>query len=305
MKYSIIVPVYNGEKTIELLLEGILDAMKDLLNSIEVIFVHDCGPDGSKEVMETLKKAYPEIVKAVYLTRNYGQHNALIAGMSIAKGAFIITLDEDLQHDPHDFMKLIAHQKSGDFDVVYGTCKTLEHSSFRNITSRLMKRILSIAIKDLHQDYAAFRIIKKEIAKKMTKMRNSYTFLDGYLSWITTNISSVEVAHNKRVAGESAYSVKKLIHHSLNIIFTFSNLPVRLLSISSIFIFIMTLCYTMYIVLRKILLDDLAAGFPTVIISIGLGISLILLGISILGEYLFRVNLKTTKKPNYIVRDEK
>lgn len=303
--YSIIIPVYNGEKTIELLLKKILAAMHNVQESIEVIFVHDCGFDRSKEVMANLKEAYPEIVKTLYLTRNYGQHNALIAGVAIAKGELIITLDEDLQHDPKDFEKLIETQKLGDFDVVYGTCMSLEHSSFRNFTSNLMKKILSIAIKDLHHDYSAFRIIKRDIAKKMTKMRNSYTFLDGYLSWITTNISSVEVTHNKRIAGESAYSMKKLIHHSLNIIFTFSNLPVRLLSISSILIFIITLCYTIYIVIRKIVLNDLAVGFPTIIISIGLGISLILLGISILGEYLFRVNLKTTKRPNYIVRNEK
>lgn len=302
MDISIVVPVYNGEKTLEALYKEIVIFCKSEQLSYEVIFVNDCGPDNSLTVLKRLKTTFHEHVKVIELTRNYGQHNAIIAGFSACSGEMIITMDEDLQHQPKDIKNLLNKQKEGDFDVVYGVYGSLEHSRFRNITSRIMKKVLSYAIENLHNDYSAFRLIKRDIALQLIEMRNSYTFLDGYLSWITNNVGSTEVEHKERLAGESSYTVKKLVEHSINILFTFSNIPIRILSYSSIFIFIITLIYSIYIVVRKLVYDDLIAGFPTLIIAIGIGVSLLLLGLGIIGEYTYRINLKTTKRPNYTIK---
>ena len=126
-------------------------------------------------------------------------------------------------------------------------------------------------------------------------MSNSYTFLDGYLSWITDSVSSVAVKHYDRIAGKSSYTLKKLISHSINIFVTFSNLPIRLLSYASIIVFVITVLYSVYIILKKLLYNDLLQGFPSIIITLGFGISLILLGLGFIGEYIYRINLKTTK----------
>ena len=302
MDISIVIPVYNGEKTLEALHLAIHTFCEEAKVQYEIVFVHDCGPDDSIRVLHKLKNTFTEHIKVIELTRNYGQHNAIIAGFSKSQGDLIITMDEDLQHQPKDIAKLLQKQKEGDYDVVYGVNATSEHSKFRNITSRILKKVLSFSIENLHKDYSAFRLIKRNIALQLIEMRNSYTFLDGYLSWITTNVSSVKVEHKERFAGESSYTMKKLIEHSINILFTFSNIPIRILSYSSIIIFLITLVYSVYIVIRKVLYDDLIAGFPTLIIAIGLGISALLLGLGIIGEYLYRINLKTTRRPNYTIK---
>jgi undecaprenyl-phosphate 4-deoxy-4-formamido-L-arabinose transferase len=134
-------------------------------------------------------------------------------------------------------------------------------------------------------------------------MSNSYTFLDGYLSWITKSFSYTTVSHQQRVAGKSAYSFKKLLDHSINIFVTFSNMPIRLLTGTAIIVFMISLVYSVYVVIRELIYDDFAAGFPSLIIAIGFGVSLMLLGLGVVGEYVYRINLKTTKKPNYLKQE--
>ncbi|MCT4664139.1 MAG: glycosyltransferase family 2 protein [Flavobacteriales bacterium] len=301
MFYSIIIPVYHGEKTIKSLTERILnDFQKD---SLEIIFVYDCGPDQSWETIVEIQKQHPDIVKGIHLSKNFGQHNAIICGIEQSKGDYIITMDEDLQHQPKDIRNLIAHQKEGNYDVVYGVYHQLKHSGFRNLTSNIMAKLLEVSIPGLDKNYTAFRLIKSSIAKQLTTMQNSYTFLDGYISWITTNTSSTKVEHQERMGGTSSYTVKKLIEHSINIFVTFSIIPIRMLSYLSIFTLISTICYSIYIIVRKFLLDDLLSGFPSLMIVIGFGVSFILLGLGIVGEYIHRINLKTTKKPNYSIKE--
>ena len=298
MKYLIIIPVYNGEHTVETLYQR-LHSFFEQKSSFEVIFVYDCGKDNSWEVLLEIKKKFPETVKLIRLSRNFGQHNALICGFEYAKGDFIITMDEDLQHAPEDIQILITKQQENDYDVVYGIYETRKHSRFRNIGSLLLKKIIDIGIPDIHPDYSAFRLIKTAVAKTCINMRNSYTFLDGYLSWITTHCGSCLVSHHERLGGVSAYTFSKLVNHTINIFVTFSNLPIRFLTkMSFIVLFVMTL-YSGYVVVRKLIYDDFAMGYPSLVIIIGFGIGLIMLALGIIGEYIFRINLKTTQRPNY------
>jgi glycosyltransferase involved in cell wall biosynthesis len=301
LDYSIVVPVYRGQDTLRPLAQQLQAFFAETGQSYEVIFVYDCGPDDSwRVILELRAELGPEVVKAVRLARNFGQHNALICGFNYARGRFIVTMDEDLQHRPADIARLAEVQAAGNYDVVYGKYETLQHSGFRNITSRLLKKLLQVGIPDLHPDYTAFRLIRADTARYCLGMSNSYTFLDGYLTWITRSVTSVAVAHQERAAGESSYTVSKLIEHSINIFVTFSDLPVRLLSLTSVVVFVLTSCYSLYIIGRKLILNDFSSGFPTLIITLGFGVGLILLGMGILGEYIHRVNLKTTRRPNFV-----
>lgn len=304
MDLSIIVPVYNGETTIAELARQIVEVMSENRIDYEVFFIYDCGPDNSWSIIDGLVKKH-EHIKGVRLSRNFGQHNAILSGIEFAKGKFIVTMDEDLQHSPKDIIKLCNKQKEFDSDVVYGKYSGLKHSTYRNLTSILMKKILKSTLPDLHQEYSAFRLVKSSIAKEILKMNNSYTFLDGYLSWITKDVDFIEVKHYDRQGGESSYTVKMLIEHSVNIFVTFSNFPIRFLTKLSVAIFFITFCYSFYVIFRKLWFDDLALGFPTLVIVLGFGIGLIMLGIGVLGEYLYRVNLKTTKRPNYNIKELK
>ena len=300
-QYSVVVPTYRGQDTIRSLAQQIDAFFRGAGLTYELIFVNDCGPDQSWQVMQALQQEIgADLVKIVRLARNFGQHNALICGFAHVRGQFIITMDEDLQHSPADIGRLIAAQAAGDFDVVYGKYETLQHSGFRNITSTLLKKLLRASIPDLHADYTAFRLIRTSIARHCLQMRNSYTFLDGYLTWITSNVTSVVVTHGERAAGQSSYTVRKLIEHSINIFVTFSDLPVRVFSVTSVGIFFLTTCYALYVLMRKLLFNDLSAGFPTLAILLGFGVGIILLGMGILGEYIHRINLKTTRRPIFV-----
>lgn len=299
IQYSVVIPVYNGESTIELLYSRLESFFSDTDYVFEVIFVYDHGNDNSWEILLRLKSLFPETIKLIRLSRNFGQHNAIICGFENTEGEYIITLDEDLQHSPEDISKLISKLQEGNFDVVYGKYDSLNHSLVRNFGSKLLKYFIRISIPELHSDYSAYRLIKSSIAKATVDMKNSYTFIDGYLSWITTNCDSCIVSHSERQGGESGYTYRKLLNHAINIFVTFSNYPIRLVTKLSIWLMFLMFIFSIYVLTRKLIFDDFAIGFPTIILAIGFGVGLIMMSLGILGEYIYRINLKTTKRPNY------
>ncbi|MBI9062178.1 MAG: glycosyltransferase family 2 protein [Marinilabiliaceae bacterium] len=300
---SIVIPVYNGEETIEKLHQRIQEFCNSHKHTYEVIFVWDCGPDNSWEVISQLKKQHPTSIKAIHLSRNFGQHNALICGFEQAQGEFIVTMDEDLQHLPEDIDSLIHYQKINNADVVYGFHNRQNHSPFRNITSNLLKSLIQIAIPKLHKNYSAFRLIKADIAKACVNMQNSYTFLDGYLSWITNRFCSCSTNHQKRIAGESSYTFRKLLRHSINIFTTFSDLPIKMVSWLSISFLLFAISYSGYVFIQKTVLKTLIPGYASTIILLSLGFGSVLFALGIIGQYIHRINLKTTKQPNYHISE--
>ncbi|MBI5540677.1 MAG: glycosyltransferase family 2 protein [Bacteroidia bacterium] len=303
--YSIVVPVYSGEFTIKELFNKIEAAFISINKTFEIIFVHDRGIDNSWEVICNLKNQNPTIIKAIQLTRNYGQHNAIICGFEYTSGNYIITLDEDLQHDPADIIKLIIKELDTDADVVYGWYKENEQTFIRKLLSKIFRYIILKGIPGLYSFYSPFRLLKKDIAKATIGMQNSYTFLDGYLTWITSDFEHVNVSHSRRISGKSSYNFSKLITHSINVFVTFSNLPYKILFYLGTILSFSAVIYSVYILLRKILFDDLLPGFATLNILLSLGFGITLLGMGILGEYLQRINQKSTKKPNYLIKHEK
>jgi polyisoprenyl-phosphate glycosyltransferase len=303
MNLSFIIPVYLGEQTVQPLFERIKDSCTKYNYQYEVLFVWDCGPDKSWEKIIELKGKFPKEVKAIRLSRNFGQHNAIICGFAHACGDFMVTMDEDLQHNPEEVNLLIEKQMEDDYDVVYGHYPERQHNSFRNLTSRMLKKLLEFGIPDLNKNYSSYRIIKKDIALATLEMQNSYTFLDGYLSWITTHIGVVLVSHNSRQGGASSYTINKLISHSINIFVTFSSLPIKLVTYLSMVFFVFTFGYATYILLEKLIFNNLIPGFASMVVLISFGIGSILFGIAVIGGYIYRINLKTTKKPNYIVKE--
>ncbi|RMG30215.1 MAG: glycosyltransferase [Bacteroidetes bacterium] len=268
-----------------------------------MICVWDCGPDNSWEVICELQRQHPGQVLGIHLSRNFGQHNALICGFQYARGEFVITMDEDLQHRPADIAKLIAVQQQADYDLVYGSYRAQAHGWLRSTTSSLLRRMLRWGIPELPPHYSPFRLIKTEIARQTTQMNNAYTFLDGYLSWLTSHVGNAPVSHLPRAGGKSAYTFRKLIEHSVNIFITFSRLPIRLFSWAAFGVFLLSTLYSLYVLLRKLVYNDFISGFATIAIFLGMGFGLVLLGLGILGEYLYRINLKTTRRPSFFVRE--
>jgi undecaprenyl-phosphate 4-deoxy-4-formamido-L-arabinose transferase len=223
MKLSIIIPVFRGKDVLQELFERIKGTLSERYD-FEVLFVCDGCDTDSKKVLEKLKESSPSKIKVFRFAHNYGQQRAIQFGFGQASGDFIVTMDEDLQHDPTDILKLVAKQIEGNYDIVYGRFKILENSYIKNLFSIFIRKQLIFCIPTLCSYYSPYRLIRKSCANKVFNMTGPCIFVDEFLSRVTHNISYVEIPHYKRKAGKSSYTFSKLIKLGLSIIFAYSKL---------------------------------------------------------------------------------
>lgn len=302
-KYSIVVPVYNSEKSLEILYNRLTSVFKSISENFEIIFVDDASTDNSWKELEKLYYENNKKVKIIQLMRNFGQHNALICGFHFAKGDYIITLDDDLQNPPEEIPKLIDKIKQG-YDLVYGEYISKKHKWFRNIGSSFIQ-IVYKKLFNLPHKLTSFRIIKKEIINSILNYNKNYTFIDGLIAWQTKNIGVCNVVHDNRLQGKSGYSIKKLLTLAFNLITNFSIFPLQIVSILGFLFAILAFIMTIVFFFKKIFFDIPITGYTSLIISITLfsGIQLITLGL--IGEYIGRIHLNINQKPQYNIRQIK
>lgn len=299
---SVVIPVYRAEGVLEELHQQLIPALEPITQDFEIILVEDCGGDRSWEVIKKLSAEDPRL-RGIKLSRNFGQHAATICGFNVASGAWIVTLDDDLEQNPADIAKLLHKAKQG-YALVYGVYPQRTHSTWRNVTSATARRLFNIAIPSLNYEYTSFRVINKTLAKALCTFDSPFPFIDGYLSWITNNYSTVEVSHGARHEGSSNYTFKKLLLHTINIFVTFSDLPLKIATWTGLCSFLLGMFWLSGIVLAKIFGGITVSGFASLMAGIVLfgGIQLFILGI--FGEYLGRMNFKSSKKPLFVVAEE-
>jgi len=302
VEVSIVIPVYRSANTLRTLHQRLSATLSEFTTDFEIILVEDCGPDDSWAVIEELVASDPH-VRGMRLSRNFGQHAATICGITRSLGRWVVTLDDDLEQRPEDIPVALARAREG-FDLVYGVYGQRSHSKWRNVTSSLARRLFHIAIPSLNYEYTSFRVIDGAIARTLTKFDSPFPFIDGYLSWLTNSYSCVEVAHDQRVDGASNYNFRKLLTHTLNIFVTFSDLPLRFASWIGVGSFFIGMLWLLGIVLGRVLGGITVSGFASVMAGIILfgGIQLLILGI--IGEYLGRMNFKSSRKPLFLVSRE-
>jgi glycosyltransferase involved in cell wall biosynthesis len=301
---SILVPVYNSSEILPNLIERLIPVVKSLNVPFELILVNDGSSDGSWNVIRKFAAKYTWI-HGICLMRNYGQHNALLAGLRVAHYATTITLDDDLQHPPEELPKLVEKLRDG-FDVIYGSPESGTHGFFRNLASVVTKLTLRNAMgAESARHVSAFRAFKTDLRRAFSTFQNPFVSLDVLLTWGTATFGFVRVTHEKRQLGRSTYTVWKLIRHALNMMTGFSVLPLQLASIIGFVFSLGGLSVLAFVLLRFALYRSTVAGFPFLasIIAIFSGAQLFALGI--LGEYLARMYLRMMDKPSYVVRLEK
>ena len=248
MDLSIIIPVYNSEKIIDNLVDQIIDSVKNIktINSYEIILINDCSPDNCWEKIKLLSKKYGA-VKGISLAENFGQHNAIMAGLKECKGEKIITMDDDLQHPPESIKNLV-NELDKNFDVSYTKYLNRQHSFWKKIVSWLNNLISSFLLNKPYDIYlSSFRAFKKKIAKEIINYEGSSIYLDSLILKTTRNISIISVEHRERPHGFSNYGFRKLLLLWSDMIIDLKILPLR---IASIFIIIIL---PFIIVIRKIL----------------------------------------------------
>jgi len=299
---SVVVPVYRSETTLRELHRRLVSSLTSITSDYEIILVEDCGGDGSWQLIQKIA-ADDSRVKGVQLSRNFGQHAATICGILKSRGDWVITLDDDLEQAPEQISALIAKAREG-YSLVYGVYGERTHSIWRNLTSGLARRMFRLAIPSLNYEYTSFRVIEKKIAHALTDFDSPFPFVDGYLSWLTNSYAAVPVKHSSRAHGASNYTFRKLLTHTINIFVTFSDLPLRLASWVGLSAFVVGMVWLALIVVGRLFGGISVSGYASVMAGIILfgGIQLLILGI--FGEYLGRMNFKSSRKPLFLVADE-
>lgn len=301
VEYSLIIPVYRAEASLHELHQRLSEVMKAVSSSYEIIFVEDCGGDHSWEIIVKLSRLDVR-TRGIQLSRNFGQHNALLCGIRAAKGNVIITLDDDLQHPPEEILKLLNKLAKG-FDVVYGTPQKEQHGFLRNFASWITKIALqgTMGVK-IARNVGAFRAFRAHLRTAFNDYQGSFVSVDVLLTWGTKRFAAVPVVHNSRRAGKSNYTFRALVTHALNMMTGFSVLPLQLASLIGFVFTLFGLAVLMYVLGRYFIQGERMPGFPFLasIIAIFSGAQLFALGI--IGEYLARVHFRIMEKPPYVIR---
>ena len=302
MEYSVIIPVYNSELSLEELSTRLITTLNSISSSFELIFVDDFSKDNSWEVLNKIKKGHPDKIKIIRFAKNYGQHNAVFCGLKYAKGNYSITIDDDLQQAPEDIIKLVDNIKKQHVDAVYGVGKT-EHSLFRKFTSWLWK----ISTKKIDNGIgkgSSFRILTKELVEKIIQHNRSIIFIDEIIQWYTHHINFITVPHYPRKFGKSNYTNKKLFNFILNLSFNYSTVPLKLVSLVGGFISITTSIMGVFFLIRKLFYNVNVPGFTAIIVTVLFSTSLLLLGIGVLGRYLNTIFTLTLSKPAFHIKEK-
>lgn len=299
---SVVVPVYNSAETLGVLVERVESVLAPR-GEYELVLVNDGSRDGSWERIVELAREHPRL-RGVDLMRNYGQHNALLAGIRAARGDVIVTIDDDLQNPPEEIPKLVAKLDEG-CDVVYGTATERQHGLLRALGTRLTKWALRGAIGDeIAGQVTAFRAFRTELRDAFADYGGAHVSIDVLLSWGTTRYGVVDVAHHPRAGGRSSYGFTRLATHALNVLTGFSTRPLRVASLVGIVFTMFGAAIFVLVVVRYFVNGRVVPGFAFLasIIAIFSGVQLLTLGV--MGEYLARMHVRIMDRPPYAVKDE-
>ena len=299
---SIVIPVFNEESVLPLLFERLYPVLKELQYSHEVIFVDDGSRDSSPALLRKQFQAFPSVTKVVFLRANAGQHAALIAGFEQAKGRYIITLDADLQNPPEEIPNLLQKMDAG-HDYVGTIRRDRQDSLWRHWASRAMNRLReSITQIQITDQGCMMRGYHKDIIKAVLATSETNTFIPALAYLYAGNPTEITIEHEERAAGESKYSLFKLIHLNFDLMTGFSIAPLQAFSLVGISISLMSLIFVVYMGWRRIVVGPEVEGVFTLFAILFFLVGILLFGIGLLGEYVGRIYSQTRDRPRYLVQ---
>jgi glycosyltransferase involved in cell wall biosynthesis len=298
---SFIVPVYRSKDSLEELYKRIIATFGGIGSELEIIFVEDCGGDDSWDVISRLAMLDPR-VRGLQMSRNFGQHNALLCGIREASGEVLVTLDDDLQHPPEVIPELLNKLEEG-FDVVYGSPMDAKHSLLRNLASQITKFALQSSMGASNaRKVSALRVFRTNLREGFSYYRSPTVNIDVLLTWATNRFAAVNVRHESRRHGESGYTVRKLLTHAFNMITGFSTLPLQIASCVGFAFSLFGLFILVYLLCRWMLIGSVVPGFVFIASMIAIFSGAQLLALGIMGEYIARMHFRSMDRPSYVVR---
>jgi glycosyltransferase involved in cell wall biosynthesis len=300
---SVVVPVFNSEGTLDELVSRLKTVLSQFADEWEIILVNDGSQDESWRLICKVARQYSWI-RGIDLMRNYGQHNALLAGIREAQYSVIVTMDDDLQNPPEEIPLLLAKLHEG-YDVVYGTPAREQHGLWRDLASRVTKLVLQSAMgAEIARKVSAFRVFRTQVREAFANYQGPFVSIDVLLTWGTTRFAAVSVRHDPRRIGKSNYTFRKLVTHALNMMTGFSVLPLQLASLMGFCFALFGLLVLVYVLGRYLIQGGSVPGFPFLASTIAIFSGVQLLSLGIIGEYLSRMHFRIMEKPTYVIRQQ-
>ena len=295
---SFVIPTYNGSLTLEKLVKEIIDVFKKY--KIEIVIINDSSPDDTHELCKNLQNNFPNIITYIKLSKNFGEHNAVMAGLRNVDGDLTIIMDDDYQNEPEEALKLVEYSLNNKFDVVFTHYEKKEDSFIRNIMSKFANFTAKVVLKKPKGIYfSSFKSIKKDLLKEIIKYEGPFPYIDGLILSETQNIGSLTVSHAKRKIGKSSYNLRKLAKHYLNLATNFSTIPIHFFSIIGAIIILISFIMIIFVIIEKITNPNIPQGFSqliTVILFFS-GVQILFLGV--IGEYVGKILKNVNKEKQY------
>ena len=304
-KVSIVIGLYNSEKTIEAVLEEIKNAFsKTDKYTYEVVLVDDFSPDGVYNLVKKIAKKEKNI-KVIHLSKNAGQTNAVMEGYRYAEGDFVVEMDDDLQMPADEILHMLGALEEGNYDVVFAKYPQQKESAFRRFGSKVNNKMTEIMIgKPQDIRINSFFVMRKFVKDEMIKYSNNYPYLYGLIFAVTKNVANVQVEHRERTNGKSNYTFKKLFGLWLDGFLNFSIKPLRLSIQLGYLITAVSFIIAIVLLIQRLTGPTQAMGWTSIMITIIFFAGVQLMSIGLLGEYIGRLYISASGLPRSVVREE-
>ena len=300
---SIVSPVYRAEKILPILVSEINLVMERIGEDYEIILVDDRSPDNSWEVMKVLSSQNPKI-KSIRLSRNFGQHSAIFAGLTKAKGDWVVVMDCDMQDQPKEIAKLYKKALEG-YDIVLGQRENRKDKFLKKLTSRLFYKVFNyLSGANFDNNVANFGIYHQKTIKSILDMGDYVKFFSLFINWIGFKSVSIPIEHGEREEGKSTYSVGRLFKQAFNVIISFSDKPLRLFINFGLSISVLSVIVGMYYLYLALTGKIAQPGFSSLILSIWFLSGIIISCIGIVGVYLGKTFDQAKGRPTFIIDEE-
>jgi undecaprenyl-phosphate 4-deoxy-4-formamido-L-arabinose transferase len=298
---SVIIPVYNEQAVLPSLFERLYPALDALGRPYEVVFVNDGSKDGSVAMLREQYQRRPKETRVVLLQVNFGQHAAILAGFARSRGAYVITLDADLQNPPEEVGRLLTKLEEG-YDYV-GTWRAKRQDNwFRKYASRVVNVIRARLTGIRMADHGCMlRGYARPVIDAINATRENVTFIPALASIYSANPVEIEVQHDERIAGTSKYSLLKLIRLTFDLMTGFSTVPLQVFSLVGSVVSALSALLVVYMVVRRIALGPEVDGVFTLFAIVFFFLGIALFGIGLLGEYIGRIYLQVRQRPRYLI----
>jgi glycosyltransferase involved in cell wall biosynthesis len=301
--YSVVIPVFNSEPLVGTTIDRTVAFFEAQNLRYEMILVNDGSTDGSWEVLRTGVERHAH-VRAINLLRNYGQHNANLCGLRAATGDYIITMDDDLQNPPEEIIHLISEAMTGS-DVVFGKFRRKQAATHRNLGSKIIG-VMNRRIFGQPPDLVVsnFRILRRDVVDRICASRSAYPYITGQALLYSSRRSNVEVEHAPRSIGKSTYSPIRIGRLVLRILFSYSLFPLRISAAIGVFISLGSFLVGVGFMIRRLMGESRVTGITTLIVLLSFLNGVIILMLSMLGEYVLRTLKQVTDIESFHVLEE-